>query len=104
MDGIDQANPQRIEPRRKIAIPESMTALRPLASESFPNTIVIAVWGEEERREHPAVQLQPAEPADDLRHGGGDDRRLDRDHEIRRHDGGEHERPMSCKSGHGRAS
>ena len=50
---------------------------------------------QQERREHPAVERQAAELADDLRHGGGDDRRFDRDHEIRRHNGGEHERTVS---------
>ena len=43
-DGIDHANPQRIEPNRKIAIPASMTLLRPMRSESLPNTTVVAVW------------------------------------------------------------
>ncbi len=43
-DGIDQAKPQRIEPTRKIAMPDRMTALRPLRSESLPKTTVVAVW------------------------------------------------------------
>ena len=43
-DGIDQAKPQRSEPTRKIPIPDRMTALRPLRSESLPNTTVVAVW------------------------------------------------------------
>ena len=43
-EGIDQAKPQRIEPARKIAMPESMTILRPLRSESLPKTTVVAVW------------------------------------------------------------
>ena len=43
-DGIDQAKPQRSDPTRKIAIPDSMTTLRPLRSESLPNTTVVAVW------------------------------------------------------------
>ena len=43
-DGIDQAKPHRIEPTRKIPIPDRMTTLRPLRSESLPNTTVVAVW------------------------------------------------------------
>ena len=43
-DGIDQANPQSSEPKRKIAIPASMTLLRPARSDSLPNTTVVAVW------------------------------------------------------------
>ncbi len=43
-EGIDQAKPQRSEPKRKIAIPERMTVLRPLRSESLPKTTVVAVW------------------------------------------------------------
>ena len=56
--------------------------------------------GQEEGREHPAIEGQAAELADDLRHGGRDDRRFDRDHEIRRHHGGEHERSVSGKGVH----
>ena len=43
-DGIDQANPHRIEPNRKTTIPTSMTLLRPARSASLPNTTVVAVW------------------------------------------------------------
>ena len=43
-DGIDHANPHRIEPTRKIAIPTSITVLRPARSASLPNTTVVAVW------------------------------------------------------------
>ena len=50
---------------------------------------------QKERREHPAVKRQSTELADDLRHGGGYDRRFDRDHKIRRHNGGEHKRSVS---------
>ena len=56
---------------------------------------------QQERREYPAVKRQAAELADDLRHGGGDDGRFDRDHEIRGHYGGEHKRPVSRERGHG---
>ena len=56
---------------------------------------------QKKRREHPAVKRQAAELADDLRHGGGDDRRFDRDHEIRRHNGGEHKGTVSRQGGHG---
>ena len=51
--------------------------------------------GQKERREHPAVERQAAELRHDLRHGGRDDRGFDRDHEIRRHHGGEHQRAVS---------
>ena len=43
-DGIDHANPHRIEPKRKITIPTSITVLRPARSASLPNTTVVAVW------------------------------------------------------------
>ena len=43
-DGIDHASPHRTEPARKIAIPTSITVLRPMRSESLPNTTVVAVW------------------------------------------------------------
>ena len=43
-DGIDHANPHRIEPTRKTAIPISITVLRPTLSASLPNTTVVAVW------------------------------------------------------------
>ena len=43
-DGIDHANPHSIEPKRKIAIPTSITVLRPARSASLPNTTVVAVW------------------------------------------------------------
>ena len=43
IDGIDQANPHSIEPNRKIAMPTSITVLRPSRSESLPNTTVVAV-------------------------------------------------------------
>ena len=44
IEGIDQAKPHRIEPRRKIARPASITFLRPMMSDILPNTTVIAVW------------------------------------------------------------
>ena len=56
---------------------------------------------QQEGGEHPAIELQSAELADDLRHRGRDDGRLDRDHELRRHHGGEHKRPVSCQGRHG---
>ena len=58
--------------------------------------------GQEEGGEDPAIEFQPAELGDDLRHCGRDDRRLDGDHEIRRHHGGEHKRAMRGEGGHGR--
>src|SRR5450830_2184088 len=42
--GIDQAKPASTEPTTKIAIPASITGLRPYRSDSLPNTTVIAVW------------------------------------------------------------
>ena len=44
IDSIDQAKPQSTEPIRKIAMPNSITFLRPIRSESLPNTTVVAVW------------------------------------------------------------
>ncbi|VVD33137.1 protein of unknown function [Paraburkholderia dioscoreae] len=41
--GIDQAKPASTEPIRKIAMPASMTGLRPYRSASLPKTTVIAV-------------------------------------------------------------
>ena len=57
--------------------------------------------GQQEGGEHPAIELQPAELADDLRHRGRDDRRLDGDHEIRSNYGGER-RPASGSCGYHR--
>ena len=56
---------------------------------------------QKKRGEHPTIERQPAQLADNLRHGGRDDGRLDRDHEIRRHNGGEHKRTVSRQGRHG---
>ena len=76
-------------------MPTSITSLRPARSASLPNTTVVAVCDQQERREHPAIERQAAKLADDLRHGGRDDGRFDGDHEIGRHDGDEHKRTVS---------
>jgi hypothetical protein len=54
---------------------------------------------EQERREDPGIEVQVAEPAGNLRHGGRDDGGLDGDHEHGRHDGGQHERAAACRCG-----
>jgi hypothetical protein len=49
---------------------------------------------EQEGREHPTVEVKAAELRRNLGHGGRDDRRLDGDHEHRRHHRGNHEMPL----------
>ena len=100
-EGIDQANPHRIEPNRKIAIPTSMTRLRPARSDELAEHHRRCGLGEQEGGEDPAIERQAAELGHDLRHRGRDDRRFDRDHEIRRHDGGEHQWTVRRWGGHG---
>ena len=100
IDGIDQAKPHSSEPTRKIAMPDRITFLRPEQVGELAEHDGGRGLGQQERGEHPAIELQAAELADDLRHRGRDDRRLDGDHEIRRDHGSEHERAMGRKGGH----
>ena len=81
IDGIDQAKPHSTEPTRKIARPPEHHRLAADAVGQLAEHHRHRGLGQQEGREHPAVELQSAELADDLRHRGRDDRRLDGDHE-----------------------
>ena len=94
-DGIDHANPHKNRAKEEDRDPDQHHSLAADEIGELAEHHGGRGLRQKERREHPAVERQAAELADDLRHGGGDDRRFDRDHEIRRHDGGEHKRTVS---------